>query len=591
MPPVQRQFTVIPDGPRTLGAGKTGDHRAAAPAAPPPMTTKQAQKLYRQNNRVPRLSKAEQRQHEKEAQEEIRKELEREKARTKARAARERKNLKEQQIRDERRLKGLPTVDCRSSQGTLSFFVRGNGSGRKRDSVGDMVPQRAKPMTILEEEDEEADSITRVDQKLVEDDVPHSGAPAYPEKVKAIIEGLQILSEDVGRFSGESTASHSTSTRARARLKESYERRFQETAVNNSTQTKKIATSQQIEELPSQKSHTEEGSAGHHPEIPVAIEKKPEKEPEGEEEMLKCTPPVDFLLDIPDDLFPSTLEQALELQERGSRSTNPPLVFYARNSPPPILNKAPPDSAKNTNYRRSSFIIGSQDIGFSSGDLEELWQAIEVEAPLNGDTTSIKNPTPCLLDTATDSVEYLHPKAISQSQDIHKTIALPCQSPTRLGQAKNSLTDRLGSPLPLSNTSPSNKPPGCSALARSNQPKTNIGAQVRVNKEKKADVIESQSNVEDSKEMNKENKEENWIAPRNAATTAENKDQGYMSFSQETDYGANDIELLEAFELLSKKIHIPKPGTHISFSQTSDFGGDDAELWAAFDSIGTALDL
>ncbi|TQN72962.1 hypothetical protein CSHISOI_02509, partial [Colletotrichum shisoi] len=129
MAPQQNTFAVIPAAPGRVGG---------APSKPP-MTSKQAQKLYKQANKEPRRSKAEQRKWEKERQEEIRKELEKERAAVKARAARERKKAKEEEARENRRRAGQPIFDCRPSQDTIDRFVRGNGTSLKRDSSGEPV--------------------------------------------------------------------------------------------------------------------------------------------------------------------------------------------------------------------------------------------------------------------------------------------------------------------------------------------------------------------------------------------------------------------------------------------------------------------
>ncbi|GKT74062.1 LOW QUALITY PROTEIN: hypothetical protein ColTof4_06485 [Colletotrichum tofieldiae] len=132
MAPQQNTFAVIPAAPGRVGG---------APSKPP-MTSKQAQKLYKQANKEPRRSKAEQRKWEKERQEEIRKELEKERAAVKARAARERKKAKEEEARENRRRAGQPLFDCRPSQDTIARFVRGNGTSRKRDSGADTKGRR-----------------------------------------------------------------------------------------------------------------------------------------------------------------------------------------------------------------------------------------------------------------------------------------------------------------------------------------------------------------------------------------------------------------------------------------------------------------
>ncbi|OLN85476.1 hypothetical protein CCHL11_08050 [Colletotrichum chlorophyti] len=131
MAPQQNTFSVI---------AAVGPNRDGGPPSKPPMTSKQAQKLYKQANKGPRRSKAEQKKWEKERQEEIRKELERERASVKAKAARERKKAKEDEARENRRRNGQPLVDCRPSQDTIARFVRGNGTNRKRDSSGEPIP-------------------------------------------------------------------------------------------------------------------------------------------------------------------------------------------------------------------------------------------------------------------------------------------------------------------------------------------------------------------------------------------------------------------------------------------------------------------
>ncbi|KAL0931532.1 uncharacterized protein CTRU02_214267 [Colletotrichum truncatum] len=135
MAPQQNTFSVI-SHPAPRGGG--------APSKPP-MTSKQAQKLYKQANKGPRLSKAEQRKWEKERQEEIRKELEKERAAAKARQARERKKAKEDEARENKRRNGQPLINCRPSQDTIARFVRGNGTSRKRDSSGEPIPKPEEP--------------------------------------------------------------------------------------------------------------------------------------------------------------------------------------------------------------------------------------------------------------------------------------------------------------------------------------------------------------------------------------------------------------------------------------------------------------
>ena len=139
-PRQQHTFTLVPN---PLGMqGLLSRSAAGAPQGKPPMTSKQAQKLYREANRGPRLSKAEQRRIEREEQERIRRELDKEKQANKARALREKKKAKEQLILDDKKKKGLPLVNVRPSQDTIARFARGNGLGKKRDSVGATVIDR-----------------------------------------------------------------------------------------------------------------------------------------------------------------------------------------------------------------------------------------------------------------------------------------------------------------------------------------------------------------------------------------------------------------------------------------------------------------
>ncbi|KAK3944377.1 hypothetical protein QBC46DRAFT_375111 [Diplogelasinospora grovesii] len=133
MAPRQNTFMLVPN---PLGVQGLVSRPAGAPPNKPPMTSRQAQKLYKQSTKQPRRSKAEQRRIEREEQERIRKELDKEKQATKARMAREKKKAKEQQALDEKKRKGLPLVNVRPSQDTIARFVRGNGLGKKRDSAG-----------------------------------------------------------------------------------------------------------------------------------------------------------------------------------------------------------------------------------------------------------------------------------------------------------------------------------------------------------------------------------------------------------------------------------------------------------------------
>ena len=146
--PAQSTFTLIPE-------------RCAAPnnAATRPMTSKQIKKAHKAANKQPKLSRAEQRKLELAEQERIRKELEKERTAARARAARERKKAKEEAKKEEKRRKGKPLIDVRPSQDTISRFVRGNGTGKKRDAGGLDVGR----MKVVEEEQDETPAVAEVE--------------------------------------------------------------------------------------------------------------------------------------------------------------------------------------------------------------------------------------------------------------------------------------------------------------------------------------------------------------------------------------------------------------------------------------------
>ena len=141
----QNTFTLVPN---PVGMQRLVQRESGGVPARPAMTSKQAQKLHRQNSRQPKRSKAEQRRLELEEQERIRKELEKDKRISRAREARERKKAKEQKALEERKRKRLPTVDVTSSQDTIARFARGNGTSKKRDSAGSRVHRETAVLGI-----------------------------------------------------------------------------------------------------------------------------------------------------------------------------------------------------------------------------------------------------------------------------------------------------------------------------------------------------------------------------------------------------------------------------------------------------------
>ncbi|KAL6802747.1 hypothetical protein GGI42DRAFT_325084 [Trichoderma sp. SZMC 28013] len=143
---VQRTFTIVP--PAGPAERTPVDNR--------PMTSKQVRKAYKEANRIPRVSRAEQLRQERAEQERIRKEFEKEKAALKAKTLREKKRAKEQAEREEKRKKGLPLVNVRPSQDTIAWFVRGKGSGTKRDCRGQNAAT-TPVLPIVEEPEEDED--------------------------------------------------------------------------------------------------------------------------------------------------------------------------------------------------------------------------------------------------------------------------------------------------------------------------------------------------------------------------------------------------------------------------------------------------
>ncbi|KAK4131562.1 hypothetical protein BT67DRAFT_361752, partial [Trichocladium antarcticum] len=134
MAPKQNTFTLVPN-PLGMQGLMSRPANTNAPQSRPPMTSKQAQKLYQQAHRQPRVSKAEARRLERLEQERIRKELDREKQTARARTLREKNKARDEQVLRERRRKGLPLVEVRPSQDTIERFVRGNGRGEKRGAA------------------------------------------------------------------------------------------------------------------------------------------------------------------------------------------------------------------------------------------------------------------------------------------------------------------------------------------------------------------------------------------------------------------------------------------------------------------------
>ncbi|CAG7556259.1 unnamed protein product [Fusarium equiseti] len=168
----QRTFTLIPKFPG----------RDESPDKPPPrpMTSKQVRNAYKAANKGPKLTRAEQWKLEKAEQERIKKEFEREKAAAKAKVARDKKKEKELAEKKEKQKKRLPLVNVRPSQETISWFVRGNGSTKKRDAQGKEV--------------EKADATTNEDNDRMDETT--SANDHEMEQPATKLQKLDVIQED-----------------------------------------------------------------------------------------------------------------------------------------------------------------------------------------------------------------------------------------------------------------------------------------------------------------------------------------------------------------------------------------------------------
>ncbi|KAK4463868.1 hypothetical protein QBC42DRAFT_250050 [Cladorrhinum samala] len=112
--PRQATFSVIPE---TL----TPESAATSKRA---MTSKQAQKLYRERHRQPKMTRQEMRRWELQEQERIRKELEKDKQLNRARFLREKKKQQEKEKLEQKKKTGQPIAPPRPSQPMITGFVR-----------------------------------------------------------------------------------------------------------------------------------------------------------------------------------------------------------------------------------------------------------------------------------------------------------------------------------------------------------------------------------------------------------------------------------------------------------------------------------
>jgi hypothetical protein len=147
----QSTFTLVPN---PMGMQGLMTREAAGPPVGRPMTSKQVQAEYRKKDRMPKISKAEQRRLDREEADRMKRELEKERAANKARILRDKKKAKELAEIQTKKKRGLPLVDVRPSQDTIARFVRGNGGGRKRDSLGIVQKDEVEKENKIDNEDE-----------------------------------------------------------------------------------------------------------------------------------------------------------------------------------------------------------------------------------------------------------------------------------------------------------------------------------------------------------------------------------------------------------------------------------------------------
>ncbi|ORY63471.1 uncharacterized protein BCR38DRAFT_475403 [Pseudomassariella vexata] len=148
MAPIQKTFSLIPELPSCLGNGNNETASAGRPSKPP-MTSKQAKKLYKAKSTGPKLSKAEQRRQDLMEQDRIRREIEKEKNQERARKARDRRKEKEDKQKAEKKKRGLPLVAVHPSQDTIARFIQPKPKAAKTE-------ERSTPLSAITEDDSDS---------------------------------------------------------------------------------------------------------------------------------------------------------------------------------------------------------------------------------------------------------------------------------------------------------------------------------------------------------------------------------------------------------------------------------------------------
>lgn len=167
MAPVQQTFSVIPELPKALA---NGSDTANARSSKPPMTTKQAKKLYKAATKVPKLSKAEQRRQDLMEQDRIRREFEKERNQARAKTARDKKKEKEEKEKADKKRKGLPLKEVHPSQDTLARFIRPLKPPNKVEEDLKPPPSPSPPSPPHSAPDDESDDTLPIGDVPADDD-------------------------------------------------------------------------------------------------------------------------------------------------------------------------------------------------------------------------------------------------------------------------------------------------------------------------------------------------------------------------------------------------------------------------------------
>ncbi|KAK7967277.1 uncharacterized protein PG986_001554 [Apiospora aurea] len=160
MAPVQQTFSVIPELPSAFA---NGSDTATARSSKPPMTTKQAKKLYKAATKLPKLSKAEQRKQDLMEQDRIRREFEKERNQARAKTARDKKKEKEEKEKADKKRKGLPLKEVHPSQDTLARFMRPLKPAKKVEEDPKPPPPPSPPSLPQTGPDNESDETLSAD--------------------------------------------------------------------------------------------------------------------------------------------------------------------------------------------------------------------------------------------------------------------------------------------------------------------------------------------------------------------------------------------------------------------------------------------